>query len=414
MIHDALLKVDVLLRQKRYKEAEKILKDLLREQPDDALTLEVLAEVKCEQGDLDEAEKMINASISLMPNSSSSFYTRAKIYLRKDKYDKAEEDIKQAVELDSSDADYFSLWALIHINKKDYKLGLEMANKSLELDAENITGLNIRSIALTKLNNNEEAHDTAQAALKESPNNAFTHSIYGWNLLESGKHKEALHHFRESLQLDPSLDHSREGMAEALKAKYIPYRLFLKYSFWLGNLKAGYRWAVIIGFYFAFKFLRIINENTPELQPLLVPVIFLLGFLVFGTWIVTPITNLILRMSSYGKHLLDSKEIQSANLVGISLILSIIGFVGYFFTSGLGFMIMGGASLMMVLPLGNMFTSEKYKKAPVIYTAIMGFIGIAGTIMAFATGKILSIFLYPFLFMFVCFSWGMNYINNKE
>ncbi|MCH5600269.1 hypothetical protein [Niabella ginsengisoli] len=64
-----------------------------------------------------------------------------------------------------------------------------MADKALEIDAENLLGLNMRSSALVKLNRKEESFETIEGALRNDPNNAYTHANYGWGLLENGNAK---------------------------------------------------------------------------------------------------------------------------------------------------------------------------------------------------------------------------------
>ena len=83
---------------------------------------------------------------------------------------------------------------------------MELADRSLEIDAENLLGLNTRSTALLKLNKSEESFSTIEGALREDPNNAYTHANYGWGLLEKGSHKKALEHFKESLKHNPNFD----------------------------------------------------------------------------------------------------------------------------------------------------------------------------------------------------------------
>ena len=121
-----------------------------------------------------------------------------------------------------------------------YEDALNLANEGLERDPENILALNIRSSALIKLDRKEDAFTTIEGALAHDPNNAYTHSNYGWGLLEKGNHKKALQHFREALKHDPTLVQAQAGMAEALKANYVFYRLFLRYAFFMSNLTAKY------------------------------------------------------------------------------------------------------------------------------------------------------------------------------
>ncbi|MDB5311521.1 MAG: tetratricopeptide repeat protein [Gemmataceae bacterium] len=46
----------------------------------------------------------------------------------------------------------------------------------------------------------------------------------GWALLHARQPAEALTHFREALRLDPTNEWARDGLIEALKARYWVYR----------------------------------------------------------------------------------------------------------------------------------------------------------------------------------------------
>jgi hypothetical protein len=48
-----------------------------------------------------------------------------------------------------------------------------------------------------------EAGSTIDGTLSREPENSFSHANKGWTLLEQGRRKEALAHFRESLRLEP-------------------------------------------------------------------------------------------------------------------------------------------------------------------------------------------------------------------
>src|SRR5690606_2150752 len=110
--------------------------------------------------------------------------------------------------------------------------------------------------ALIKLDRSEESFETIEGALREDPNNAFTHANYGWGLLEKGNHTKAMEHFKEALSHSPNLDYAQAGMLEAIKATNPIYRLFLKYAFWMGNMAAKFQWGFIIAFYILFRVIR--------------------------------------------------------------------------------------------------------------------------------------------------------------
>lgn len=258
-----LSKVEILLQQNKYAEAEKVLKDLLAVTPNNIRLLFLLAEVHLQQEQYDTANNVIEHAIGLAPDAPHLFYAKSRIAWMQDHWQEAEKNILQAIALNPNHAGYFAFLSNMKLGRKQFSEALELANSALEIDAENLLALNTRSTALNKLNRKEEAFNTIEGALREDPNNAYTHSNYGWGLLEQGNHKKALEHFREALKNDPNFAHAQSGMLEALKAANPVYRLFLKYSFWMGNLTAKYQWGVIIGFYLAFRLLKNLSQSNP-------------------------------------------------------------------------------------------------------------------------------------------------------
>lgn len=415
MIEDnRLSKVEILIQHKKFAEAEKILSDLLSEDSNNIHFLSLLAEVYLQQGRFDNANTIIDNAIGISPDVPYLFYIKSRIAIHEDNFRGAEKYINQAIELDAYDADYFALLANIKLVRKEFNAALETANLALEIDAENLLALNTRSTALNKLNRSKESFETIQGALREDPNNAFTHANFGWGLLEKGNHKKALEHFKESLMNDPTNTYGQAGMLEALKATNPFYRMFLKYSFWMGNLTAKYQWGVIIGFYVGFRVLRMIAANNEALKPYLFPLIVALSLIAFSTWVITPISNLFLRFNKYGQLLLDKKEKLSSSFVAISLGIFIVGLILYFALSDEKMLTIAVFGFTMMLPLGSMLTPSKNKNALLVYTVVLAFVGLMAIGLTFSNGEMFNILSIVFILGFVGFQWLSNYMVIKE
>lgn len=409
-----LSKVSILIQQRKFAEADRILKELLAQDPNDIHYLSLLAEVNLQQDKFDVARKVIDTAIGLSPGSPHLFYIKARIAIRQDKFDEAESLIHQATKLDPGDADYFALLANIKLARKKYEEALSLANQALELDAENLLALNTRSTALLKLNRPEESFGTIEGALREDPNNAYTHANYGWGLLEKGNYKKALEHFREALKNDPNLANAQAGMMQALKASNPIYRLFLKYAFWMGNLTAKYQWGVIIGFYLALKGLRALAKSNPTIEPYLFPLIVLLTLIAISTWVITPISNLFLRFNRYGKFLLDKNEKMSSNFVASSFALFLIGIIAYFALNDERYLTIAVFGFAMMLPLGVMFSPSKHKNILVIYTIFLALIGVLAIGFTFAGNSNAEWATIIFILGFIAFQWVANYFMIRE
>ena len=96
-------------------------------------------------------------------------------------------------------------------------------------------------------------------------------------------------------------------MVTAIKSKNKVYNLYLRYSFWMSKQSGKNQWIFIIGIYIAYK----ISEKVISASGytfLLIPLIIVYLLFALGTWIMEPLSNMLLILDKYGKYLLDKKE----------------------------------------------------------------------------------------------------------
>ncbi|OYU97309.1 MAG: hypothetical protein CFE21_03170 [Bacteroidetes bacterium B1(2017)] len=403
-------KIEILLQQSKYADAERIIKDLLAENPTDIHLLSLLAEVYLQIDDTEKAYEIINSAIGLAPDEAHLFFVKARVDIQANNFKEAEKSILQAIAIEPHEAHYFALLASIKLTYKKFDEALVEANNALALDAENILAINVRSKALLKLNRAEESFQTIEGALREDPNNAYTHANYGWGLLENGNPKKALIHFKEALQSDPNFEYAQAGMLEAIKATNPIYRMFLNYSFWMGNLTAKYQWGVILVLYFGTKALKNIAIANEAWQPFLVPLVFILALFAFSTWVITPISNLFLRFNIYGKYLLDRKEKLSSNFVAVSLGIFLVGILLYLLLKEDIYIPIAFYGLAMMVPLSSVFSPTNYKWAIPLYAIGLAFVGLLAILITVLTNNLMNWFSVVFMFGFIAFQFLVNFI----
>lgn len=407
-------RIQILLQQERYKDAEELLQGLYRNDPSDAIVVSLLAEVNLQSENYPAGHHFADEGLQIAPNNPVFHYLKGRLFLLEHNTKEASRFLDEAIQLDPEQPDFPAMKAAIALQQKDFETTLTYADRALELDAEHLLALNMRTTALQKLNRTEDAFLTIEGALREDPNNSYTHSNYGWNLLEAGNHKKALEHFKQALQNNPGNEHAKHGMIQAIKASNSIYRLFLKYSFFMTNLTSKYQWGVIIGFYIGFRLLRGLAESNEALSPFLMPIIILLAIFAFSTWIITPVSNLLFRLHPYGKFLLDKEEVQAANFVGLSLLLSIIGWIGYLITEGVPWIGIGFLGLTLTIPLSNMYTNARPKWALFWYPIGMALIGGLAVSKSFQSGELFSEFATAYLIALIAYQWIANAIMIRQ
>lgn len=379
-----------LISQERYAEAEKYIKDILSAEPENTQALLMLSVCKSELEQHKEALTLIKQVLSKEPDNDHILYLCSLFHLRNDEIKEAEQFIKNAIAYNPTSASYFGLYAMIFLNKKDWNHALEQANKGLAIDPDDLSCLNARSTALFKLDRKEEAYTTVQEALAQDPENDSTHVNIGWGLLEKGEHKQALEHFREALKINPENQYAKAGLVQGLKARYFIYRMFLKYAFWIGNMKGGLQWAIIIGFYIGSRVLRSIADSNESFAPFINPIIFLYTLFAVSTWVIGPISNLFLRLNVYGRYALTEDETKSSNFVGIALLTGIIGFILLLFIDNFLFFMIGLFGITMMIPLSSMFTPAKTSSKRVLigYTLALIAVGLLAILQFVSTGDV--------------------------
>ncbi|MEL6133819.1 MAG: tetratricopeptide repeat protein, partial [Bacteroidota bacterium] len=393
-------------------EAEKVLRAYLSQDPERGEILNMLAVVLSRAKKYKEAEATIQYAISLEPDNDRYLYIYAVILVERDQPKKAETFIRQAIQFNPEEAEYFGLLANIQLMLKDFQQALNYAEQGLRIDPSSIYCLNMKSTAQVKLGHADQASNPIEEALKRDPENAYTHAIYGWGLLERGEPKEALKYFREALRLDPELGSARQGMMEALKSQYVFYRLFLQFFFWMSNQGSRVQWAVILGIVIGGRVLREWADQNETLRPFLLTIYG--GLIAFAllTWIITPLSNLVLRLNPYGRFLLDKDQTSASTYVGIALATGIFGILAYLVTGMTGMIAVGFVGVTMMLPLGSMFSRGEGKKRMFLvgYSILMLVVGGIGIFLTFTLDSTDHLFTLIYTLLFVGYTWLANLI----
>ncbi|WP_020530039.1 tetratricopeptide repeat protein [Flexithrix dorotheae] len=410
-----LFRAQILVQQDRFKEAETELKKAIAENPNDAMAYAFLAECQSESNEHEQALKMIKKALSIDPGNASFFYILSKVYLHWGKLKEAEEAIDEAIGLDPYDANYFLIKSNIAYQKGNWEKSLSFAEKGLEVEAEHVGCINMRAMALVKLNRKKEAAQVMDYALNKEPENSYSHANKGWAKIELGEYNEAMEIFKEALRLDPNNQYAKEGLKESIKGKNYLYRIILNYFLWMSKLSKNGKWFMIIGLYVVFRFLRNFAESNPEFAPLIYPLIAVYILFVFSTWIATPVSDLFLRLHPLGKHALSKDEIFGSNLVGLFLVGGILTVVSSFIFDLPRLILFGGWAIFMLIPIGGTFSTVPKSKGRVIvslYTAALGIVGLLGLTL---NDEINGIFLMAFVIGFFLFTWVVNYfaINKR-
>lgn len=312
-------RAQLLMQQHRYELAEQELRRALGDQPDEPVLHAMLALCMLNLERKDAALDLAQRAVHLGPDIPFCHYVLAAVWHARDDWKPALGAVQQAIALDPYDADHFSLLASIHIGRKNWQEALAAAQRGLEIDAEDTRCANMRAIALTQLGRRDEAGQTIRASLGRNPEDPTSHANMGWTLLHKGEPHQAMTHFAEALRLDPSHQWARHGIVEALKARNIIYRRFLRYALFMSRLKPGTQWALLIGIVVGIN----IVARVPVEGPLFIGVLAVVfGYFVFVLtgWIANPLFNLLLRLDKFGRMVLSDEEQADTNWLMLAIV----------------------------------------------------------------------------------------------
>lgn len=320
----------LLLQHGRYELAEQEFRAALAQEPDFAAAHARLAlcleHRKDRAGAIHEAQE----AVRLGAGDAYNHYILGFVLKHNGKLKLAEESALRALELEPYDADYFGLVASIALDRDHPKEALDWADQGLACEASHNWCANLRAMALVKLGKKAEASESLGAALHNNPEDSLTHANQGWTCLHQGNYKQAFEHFQESLRLDPENDWARDGLKEALKARYPFYRLVLKFSLWLNRQSNVSQVLVLIGLIVAQKLLPAMAREVPILAPLAIPgAVLLFGFVAL-TWVAGPLANFLLQFNRYGRLATSPVERFNAIAIGSLLMAAVLSVVCWF------------------------------------------------------------------------------------
>jgi len=166
-------------RADRIGEAERILRELLAEHPDEVTALRLLGTIASDTNRWGAAKRLLERTVRLAPDFILAWSDLATLYLRQERFDEALENIEHAIALDSS-LPY--AWV-------------------------------IKGNILAKAQRHQEALDTYQKALDISPGHAGALSGRGHVLKTIGRQQESIAAYRECIREFPAFGEAYWSLA---------------------------------------------------------------------------------------------------------------------------------------------------------------------------------------------------------
>lgn len=361
----------LLVQRRRWMLAEKEFRRSLVEEPNHYYDHAMLAYCLLQQQQLEEALREAQEAVHLGPEHPHPHFVLAQVFLERNQFAEAEQSLREALRLNPLNADYFAWLTHLYYSQSRWQEALDAANQGLAIDAQHVECLNRRGLALSQLGKIFTAKKDIGAALQIHPEFAYSHTNMGWLLLKHRQPGQALKHFREALRLDPNMERAQSGFVEALRSRFLVYRLIRSYISWMENNSDPWLLAFAVWGFVSFL-LRKEQMLNPQMRHRLILVLFAFAVVGTMTWLAVPLFNLMLRMSRFGRLALSREEIRTSYWVGGSLLLSILCL-----SFSHAYSCLAPVALMcglMSLPLSNFYAHDPGVQRKIMFwcTLVMG------------------------------------------
>lgn len=407
-------RVQLLLEQRRYALARQELEQALAQRSDDPLVHALLAHCLLDLDEPQQALEHAQECVGLAPDLGFCYYTLAIVLQEQGQLRQAKAHLQRALELEPEDPDYFVRLGLIFLLEARWQEALNCAEQALRLLPEHVDAINLRSMALLRLGQTDQAAHNLEQALQREPENARIHANRGWTQLHRGEHEAALHSFREALRLEPDQTWAREGMLEALKARYGLYRALQRYFFWMSRYGRKYQLLIMLGLIFG---VRILTQFTGQYSEVLTYGL-LLAYFFFAllTWLADPIFNLVLSFHHFGRYLLSPREKTGAKwtagllgTTGLSLGLA-------WFGQSWGLLLLAVLLFLLLVPVAGTYAARKPRGQRILglYTLMLAGLALGTVGSYFWLSPELTILLgLSFGLGWLAYSWLANWLIFK-
>lgn len=406
--YEQIERVEILLEQDRFQEAEELLDTFQGSYPDSAHIKYLYARCRYRRNDPHSALRLINEAIGLNPNDPYFFCEKSMIHHHLGSSSEAFENISEAIRLAPNIAVFRGLRAGLLYGDNRFREALSDADEGLRCEPEDPICMNIRSLSQIKLNMSDEAADMIRNTLKTHPNDAMSHATTGMLFLQKGNSKEALEWFRESLRIDPTGKFAKLGLLEALKSRFFLYRWFYLFFEWMSRQSGKVQWGVILAIFGLQQILRAVVRSNPDAKSYLMPVIWVLCAFIYLTWVMEPLSNLFLRLNRYGRYTLSKDKIDNSTWTGTLLALGVILLFGLWITGNQFFLFAAIHAMFGVIPVRCIYSFKGGKFS--VRVRVLSLLLIA--LMVLTT-------VFPMLIIvevtaFVGFQFYMNYLSSKS
>jgi len=187
--HPELIEAAGHLRDNLIGKAERLVRDVLKKDPDDVVAIRLLAEVGIKVGQLEDAQNLLERCLELAPDFHLARHAYATVLMRRNNLEQSQREI-------------------------DTLLKLEPRNPAFLIG---------KGAVLAQKGEHTEALQIYEKLLKNYPRHATAHMYHGHTLKTVGKLADAIDAYRRSIELGPSIGEAYWSLANLKTFRFSDY-----------------------------------------------------------------------------------------------------------------------------------------------------------------------------------------------
>jgi tetratricopeptide (TPR) repeat protein len=197
-------------------EAERLFREILETDPNQAEALHHLALIAGRKGRNDVAVDYLTKAVRLSPDSAVAHNNLGNALARQGKSAEAVASYQQAVRLKSDYPEAYGNMGAVLMEQGKLEEAVSSFQRGLALKPNDTAAHRQLGRALLRQGRPAEAASTFQQALRLSPENAEAHHDLGQALMDQGKFQEAAARFQQALQFKPDMALAHYNVGNAL------------------------------------------------------------------------------------------------------------------------------------------------------------------------------------------------------
>ncbi len=165
----AIAKAEIAMRDERLEEAEKTLRELLSQDPDNSRALRMLGNIAMEAHRYKAAQKLLERATELVPGLAVGWTDLANVHLKKDHYDEALEMVQRAIDVDPGFAHAYVVRGNIQTRAQRHEESLLAYQQALDVNPVNVGALSGMGHVLKTIGRQEEAIKAYRKCIQAHP-----------------------------------------------------------------------------------------------------------------------------------------------------------------------------------------------------------------------------------------------------